>query len=166
MQVVRIEELHLLVRTVRRTLLLRKVAADEWVKWSWEEASSEPELRCVDGLGLEVCWLRRGRWNGWRRGNVGLVVAVRGGDDDLELLAILALVRSGRGVDVAAPECALEGGHRVWVRAVVAPDRGSGVVDGRAEGWVTFGVDVERGAELGAVALVGTLGDVVLLQRV
>lgn len=54
---------------------------------------------------------RHARGDVGRRDDVGLVVAVRGRDDDVELLAVLALVCCHGAINVGSPQGALEAGH-------------------------------------------------------
>lgn len=80
-------------------------------------------------------------------GDAGLVVAVGGSDDDLELFTRRAGVGGSRRIDGRTPERALEVGLRWWVRAVLAPDClvawvVGRVVVGRVERWITLGVAV------------------------
>lgn len=117
------------------------VGADLWVEGTWEELAAHVVLWCVDALLAAVLWLLPwvlwwlwvGRWLGWGGGagddwggavwwgdHVGLVVAVAGGDDDLEVLALLALVGGQGCVDVGAEEEALECGHGRWVTMVLS----------------------------------------------
>lgn len=100
-------------------LLVGVVATDERVEWTREEFASQPVLRSINGLALAVFWLgvRNSWWCWWDR-DVGLVVSVRGSDDDLELRASLAGVGCGGIVDAATPKRALEGCHGGGVGAL------------------------------------------------
>ena len=64
-----------------------------------------------------------------------------GGDDNVELLAVLALVSCIGGVDAGSPKGALEARHAGWVRTVAAPDRRcSALVGGRIDRRVTLDI--------------------------
>lgn len=142
------------------------VVTSVWVVWTGEEVLADAVLGGVLALVAAVLWWLGWVWLGsWWGGNVGAVVAVRAGDHDLELLAGLAFVGGGGGVDAGAPKGALEGGHGWWVGAVTAPDSWCGAGVGRwVEGWVTLNEDVEGSAELVAVTE-GSAGlDVVALK--
>lgn len=142
------------------------VVASVWVVWTWEEVLADAVLGGVLALVAAVLWWLGWVWlRSWRGGDVGAVVTVRAGDHDLELLAGLALVGGGGGIDAGAPQGALEGGHGWWVGAVTAPDSWCGAGVGRwVEGWVTLDEDVEGSAELVAVTE-GSAGlDVVALE--
>lgn len=57
-------------------------------------------------------------WDGHTWGDErSLVVAVGAGDDDVELLAVLAYVSGGLLGDGGTPESTLDVGDRWWVRA-------------------------------------------------
>lgn len=89
-----------------------------------------------------------------RDSHVRLVITVRSSDDNVELLAVLAHVRSHRCVNVGAPESALEACHRWRVGAPVAPDSiGSAVIRRGVERGVTLSIDVERCAKFSSIAL-------------
>lgn len=171
--IVHLRHLQRLLGDVNRLLLKSVLAADQVVEWAGEELGSEPVLGGVDGFAVAVVvlWWDGALWWGHRDGDVGLVVSVGCGDDDLELLLGVAGV-GGRGlVDAASPERALEAGLRWGVGAALSPDGWVagvvvGVVVGWVEGWVTLGVDVKGGAQLGAVAVSSALVDVVGLQGV
>ena len=63
------------------------------------------------------------------------------------MFVLLASVCCHGGVNAVTPECALEGSHRWWVRAVLSPDGWVAWVVGRVvvgwvEGWVALSEDV------------------------
>ena len=89
-------------------------------------------------------------------GRVLLRVAVGAGDDDVELLAVLALVRGRFSSHAGAPEGAFDVGEGRRVGA------SRGGVDGR----VALKVDVEGGAEIGGVAELLAFDGVVGLEGV
>lgn len=112
-QVVSVEHLWHLKRicgNIDGLLLESELAADQSVEWAREELCAEPVLWRVDGVSVAVVVARRKstlRWSGWDS-DVGLVVSVGSGDDNLELLRGISSVGGGGTVDRAAPECALE----------------------------------------------------------
>jgi len=127
--------------------------AERWVEWTWEELGSEPVVATVDGLAGAVAWgsvTGLGSWGG----QVGLVVSVRTGDDDVEVLAPATLVDSSSVVNVRSPKSALVVGDGRWVWAPVTPNGSiSGVVLAWILRWVTLNVDVESSAGGGVVTL-------------
>lgn len=105
----------------------------------------------IDGT-AELCGTIKARL---RPGWVVLGVAVGAGDDDVELVAVLAFVDGGFWSDARAPESALDVCEAGRVDAVVT----------WVQGWVTFKVDVERCAEIGGIAKLLALNGVICLQR-
>jgi len=111
------------------------------------------------------------RWGGvntvGRNGSVSGIVSVGTGHNNLEVLAVATVVGGGRSVKVRAPQSALVVGDGRGVGAVVTPDSRSGrVVFGRVLTRVTLDVDVERSAEVGTVAVGGTVRNVVRGQGI
>lgn len=119
------------------------------------------ELRAEEGRGVAVrpaaavLRVRPPRGCG-RGGRVGFFVAVGAGDDDLEVVAVLAEVGCRGGIDAGAPERA----------AVVGDGGGVGAVGGWVDGRVALDVEVETGAEGGVVAVLRTAEGVVGSQEV
>lgn len=132
------------------------VAAESWVVWTGEELRAEVvSLSLGDGLAADVL------------GSVetadllsllekGLVVAVAAGNDDVEVLTVLAGVGGGLAGDAGSPESTLVVGDGWWVGARWA----------WVHGWVTLNVDVEGAAELVVVAVHGALVHIVVVEDV
>lgn len=106
-----------------------------------------------------------------------------GGDNNVKLLAVLALVRRVGGLDAGAPKRALKARHAWWVRAVTTPDRRGGAgISRRVDRRVALGITrhaissdlgnnwqgeyshVERSAELSAIAESSALLDIVAVK--
>jgi len=81
-------------------------------------------------------------------------VAVAAGDDNLEVLTVLAVVSRTLSINGASPKSTTDVGGRWWVRAVRA----------RSKSWVTLKVDVEAGAALVGVANSSASSGVVAVQ--
>lgn len=85
----------------------------------------------------------------------------------MELLAVLAVVVSFRGINAGAPQSALEVGDGCRVGAPVSPDScRSAVVGTWVDGWVTLNVQVEGSAERSVVAVGSALAGVVGLKSI
>lgn len=74
-------------------------------------------------------------------------VSIRTRDQDMELLAVLAVVDCVVSFDVTAPKGTLDGGRGVWVYAVWS----------WSDDGITFEVDVERAASVHVIAQFGAL---------
>lgn len=105
--------------------------------------------------------------NDRRESDVGSIVSVGTGNNDLEILAPATLVGGRHSVQVGSPKGALVVGDGRGVRAPVSPDGGvSRVVLGRVLRRVTLNVNVERSAKRGAVAVGSAVRDIVSRQSV
>lgn len=132
------------------------VAAESWVVWTGEELRAEEVgLSLGDGLAADVL-------GGVETADLlglleeGLVVAVAAGDDDVEVLTVLAGVCGGLAGDAGSPESTLVVGDGWWVGARWA----------WVHGWVALNVDVEGAAELVVVAVHGALVHIVVVENV
>jgi len=175
---------------VENVLVRGVVGADLRVEGTRVELGTHPVVGSIDGLaaaGLGAAPYRAGRGSGGsnsagrdngtsrrdgvntfgRKSGVSGIVSVRTGHNNLEVLAVATLVGSGRSVKVGAPQSALVVGDGRGIGAVVTPDSRSGrVVLGGVLARVPLDVDVERSAEVGAVAVGGTVRNVVRGQGV
>jgi hypothetical protein len=131
--------------------------ADAHVEDSLEELLAQAGARVVVDT-RAVLGVGPSRRSGGR-GVVGLCVAVGASNHDTKSGASLARVRSSGGVDARSPERALEVGERGHIVT------GAGALV-RVERRVTLNVQVEGGAQVGAVALGRAAGDVVALESV
>lgn len=132
------------------------VAAESWVVRASEELRAKVvSLSLSDGLAADVLSsIETADLLGLLE--EGLVVAVAAGDDDVEVLAVLADVGSGLAGDAGSPESTLVVGDGWWVGARWA----------WVHGWVALNVDVEGAAELVVVAVHGALVHIVVLEDV
>ncbi len=85
---------------------------------------------------------------------VGLLVSIGGGNDDLELAAVVTRVGCGSCIDAGAPESTL----------VVCNGGGEGAVSGWVEGGIPLNEDVETGAKGCVVTVLAAGGNVIRLE--
>lgn len=120
--------------------------AESGVEWTREELGTHPVRTTVDGLVRAVLGRVVDR-DLDRSSDVGLVVTVGTGDDNVEVTTPSTHVGSCRSVNVGAPQSALVVGDGRGQRAPVTPRSvGSGVVLAWVERWVALDEDVERSA--------------------